>query len=377
MISETETEIVARPPAPARRFFARSREGDVLGAEVQGFLPDFCNGRTLFHVAVIAEMLAIIVTIVSPQIPVAQTRVAQLALVSLFVQWIALSNAAVLCYARATLNRLPPARAVAAAMLLLLVITYVVGELALLTLWGAKLIESPRPYWNAYFHVQNLTIATIVQALALRYFIARHAQRRSLEAETRARIDVQRARLRPHFLFSTLNVIASLIRVNPPQAEKAVENMADLVRGMLSEDEFLVPVRNELAIAQKYLDIEGLRLDTRLKVDWDVAKYPRAAVMPVLTLQPILEYVIQTCIEPVPEGGRVVARLREEGGRIVTEISAVHPRLRGREAPDTRGLDNLRGRLESHYGDQAHLELRDDAQMLTVSVTLPLRGETT
>lgn len=351
----------------------------LLGADTDaptdGFLPNFCRGRTLFAVVVIAEMLAIIVTIVAPQMPLAQNRVAQLVLVSLFVQWIALTDAAALCFMRPILNRLPLARAMIAAMLMLLVITWAVGELALLVLWGAGVLDSPRPYWNAYFHVQNLTIATIVQALALRYFLARHAQRRSLEAETRARIDLDRARLRPHFLYSTLNVIASLIRVNPPQAEKAVENMADLVRGMLSEDEFLVPVRNEIAITQKYLDIEALRLDSRLKVDWDIGKYPRAAVMPVLTLQPLFEYAIQTCVEPAPEGGRVLARLRDDAGRIAVEISAPRSRARSREAPDTRGLDNLRARLDNHYGGQAVLEVRDEDRILTMSVTLPLRGE--
>lgn len=351
----------------------------LLGADTDaptdGFLPNFCRGRTLFAVIVIAEMLAIIVTIVAPQMPLAQNRVAQLLLVSLFIQWIALTDAVALCYMRPILNRLPLAHAMIAAMLMLLVITWAVGELALLVLWGADVLDSPNPYWNAYFQVQNLTIATIVQALALRYFLARHAQRRSLEAETRARIDLDRARLRPHFLYSTLNVIASLIRINPSQAEKAVENMADLVRGMLSEDEFLVPVRNEIAITQKYLDIEALRLDSRLKVDWDIGKYPRAAVMPVLTLQPLFEYAIQTCVEPAPEGGRVLARLRDDAGRITMEISAPRPRARSREAPDTRGLDNLRTRLDNHYGGQAVLEVRDEDRILTMSVTLPLRGE--
>ena len=86
-----------------------------------------------------------------------------------------------------------------------------------------------------------------------------------------------------------MNIIASLIRSDPPKAESALEDIADLFRMMLNQNEMLVPLKNEIDLAQKYLAIEKLRLDNRLTVNWDIGTFPRKAAMPVLTLQPLLE----------------------------------------------------------------------------------------
>jgi two-component system sensor histidine kinase AlgZ len=361
------------------RLFGAAAE-DPAAAPDSGFLPDFCQGWTVFSVAVVAEILAIIIVLVSPQIPFAESRLGNLFLVSLFIQWIALTSAAALCGARRFLNRLSKLRAVALAYLMLLCVTWLVGEAALWALWLAGSIGSPQPEWNAYFHVQNLTVAALINAMALRYFIGRHQLRQRTLSEARAKVQALRSRIRPHFLFNTMNTIAALTRSAPAQAETAIENMADLVRIMLTDDENLVPVGNEIAIARKYLAIESLRLDNRLAVDWDVGKFPRKAVLPVLTLQPLLEHAIQCGVEPAPEGGRITVRLWEADERIHIEVTHPLPRpRRGARTPvpeaDETALDNLRQRLETHYGTAAVLETNDEAGRLKVAVTLPTRGE--
>ena len=133
-----------------------------------------------------------------------------------------------------------------------------------------------------------------------------------------------------------MNIIASLIRSAPDKAETAVVDMADLFRTMLGDSENLVPVSNEIAIAKKYLDIETLRLDNRLRVDWHVGKFPRKAVMPVLVLQPLLENAIQHGIEPIPTGGAISVRLREENDIIHILVTNPLPRLRSKTAGDAR-----------------------------------------
>jgi len=341
-----------------------------------GFLPNFCNGWTIFNLVIIAEMLAIVISLVSPEIPIGGNKFGNLLLISLFIQWIALTSATALCLSRKYLNRLSDLRALVMAYLMLLCVTWLVGEAALWVLWLAHLIGSPRPEWNEYFHVQNLTIAAIVNALALRYFLARHHLKQRTLSEARARVQALRARIRPHFLFNTMNVIASLTRSAPAQAETAIENMADIFRTMLADDENLVPIKNEIAIAQKYLDIEHLRLDNRLRVEWDVGKFPRKAVVPVLTLQPLLENAIQCGIEPLAEGGGIRLRLWEENETI--NITVTNPMPRGRSRPthgeDEMMLDDLRLRLESHYGKTAKMEVARGEDQLTVAVTLPTRG---
>jgi two-component system sensor histidine kinase AlgZ len=340
------------------------------------FLPNFCRGRAIGGIVLIAELLAIVITLVTRRI---STNLFQdLLLVSLFVQWIALASAATLCGARRFLDGLPNARALGFAYLLLLGVVLVVSEAAVWVMWLAGMVGTPRPEWYAYFHIQNFTVAAIIDALALRYFLARHQLRQRTLSEARAKIEVLRSRIRPHFLFNTMNIIASLIRSAPDKAETAVVDMADLFRTMLGDSENLVPVNNEIAIAKKYLDIEALRLDSRLRVDWSVGKFPRKAVMPVLILQPLLENAIQHGIEPIPSGGVIGVRLWEVNDIIHIQVTNPLPRVRSKSPmtplPSEHTLDNLRLRLESHYGNAARLNITQEPERFSVAVEIPIRG---
>jgi two-component system sensor histidine kinase AlgZ len=242
---------------------------------------------------------------------------------------------------------------------------------------AAGQISTARPEWYPYFHIQNFTVAAILEALALRYILARHQLRQRTLSEARARLEVARARLRPHFLFNTMNIIASLIRSAPDKAEAALEDMADLFRSMLGESESLVPVNNEIAIARKYLEIERLRFDTRLEVEWDIGKFPRRTVVPALTLQPLLENAIQHGIEQNPAGGTISVRLWEDGEHLNIAVMNPLPRVRSKSpVAGTREhtLDNLRLRLESHYGPAAQLVTTEDRDRFTATVRIPTRG---
>ena len=343
------------------------------------FLPNFCGGRTIGGIVLIAEMLAIVITLVTRRF--SENLFQDLLLVSLFVQWIALSGAATLCAARRFLNHLPNSRALGFAYLLLLAVTLVISEAAMWVLWLVGTISSARPEWYAYFHIQNFTVSAIINALALRYFLARHQLRQRTLSEAQARIEVLRSRIRPHFLFNTMNIIASLIRSAPDKAEVAVVDMADLFRTMLADSENLVPVSNEVAISKKYLDIEMLRLDNRLRVDWNVGKFPRKAVMPVLILQPLLENAIEHGIEPIPTGGLIAIRLWEESGTIHITVTNPLPKPRGKSPASTplrpeQTLDNLRLRLQSHYGKDARLNITQEPERFSVAVEIPIRGGT-
>jgi two-component system sensor histidine kinase AlgZ len=341
------------------------------------FLPNFCIGRAIGGIVLIAELLAIVVTLVTRRI--FDNLFQDLLLVSLFVQWVALSGAATLCAARHFLNGLPNSRALGFAYLLLLGVVLVISEAAVWVLWLAGVVNSPRPEWYAYFHIQNITVAAIIYALTLRYFLARHQLRQRTLSEARAKIEVLRSRIRPHFLFNTMNIIVSLIRSAPDKAETAVVDMADLFRTMLGDSENLVPVSNEVAIARKYLDIEALRLDDRLRVDWNVGKFPRKAVMPVLILQPLLENAIQHGIESIPTGGVIGVRLWEDSDKIHILVTNPLPRLRSKPAaaapsPNEHAMDNLRLRLASHYGGAARIEITQEPERFSVAVEIPIRG---
>ncbi len=362
-----------------RRLDTGALVDNTLTVEDTQFLPDFCKGWIVFNVVVIAEMLAIVITLVVPRNIISPFVLQDLFVISVYVQWIALGGTTVLCLAGKYLNRLPNLRALGMAYLLLLCTTWLVTETAVWLLWLAGEIGSARPDWYNHLHIVSITISAFVYALLLRFFVAKHELKQRTVSEERTRIQAMLSRIRPHFVFSSMNIIASLTRSDPGKAESAIEDMADLFRMMLSQDETLVPLRNEIEIAQKYLAIEGLRLDNRLRVDWDIGKFPRKAVMPVLTLQPLLENAIRHGIEPIAAGGVITVRLWEHADRIYIKITNPMPRTKPRKTEDTHSMSlaDIRLRLRSHYGDAATLEFGREGDQFIVTVVLPIRGEKT
>ena len=339
----------------------------------EGFLPDFCSAPVVLNIVIIAEMFAFMATLITRRISV--NILEDLLLISLFVQWMAIASVAALCYARRYLNRLPNMRAGAMAYALLLLITLLVSEAAIWLLYALGRIGTPRPEWHAYFHIQNFTVSILVNGLALRYLLAKHELRQRTLSEARAKIQALQSRIRPHFVFNSLNIIASLTRNEPTRAENAIEDMADLFRMMLSEDEQLVPVKKEIDVAKKYLALETLRLDQRLHVEWDVGTFPRKAAVPVLTLQPLLENAVRHGIEALPAGGTIGVRLWEEDGKIHIRVDNPYPvKSKARADSPSRSLDNIRQRLQSHYGDAARLEADGENGHYTVTAVVPMRG---
>ena len=154
--------------------------------ESAGFLPNFCRGDMLVNVVVIAQLLALVITLITKRISL--NIFEDLLLISLFIQWIALSSAGAVCGLRRFLNQLPKLYALGATYVLLLLITVVISEAAVWLLWIMGKIPSPRPGWYSYFHVQNLSISIVVNALALRYLLGVHELQQRTASEERAKI---------------------------------------------------------------------------------------------------------------------------------------------------------------------------------------------
>src|SRR5690606_31316183 len=163
---------------------------------------------------------------------------------------------------------------------------------------GYRLLEPAALAGPREFVLRSLGVAGIVAAVALRYLYMQHEWKRRLESESAARIEALQARIRPHFLFNSLNTIAAMIEAAPKAAEAAVEDLADLFRAALAANSRLVPLCDELALARGYLALEHLRLGERLQVEWDVDTLPVDALVPPLTLQPLLENAVYHGIEP-------------------------------------------------------------------------------
>lgn len=337
-----------------------------------GVIPDFCRGEMVLNVVVLAQFVAIIFTIVTPRLTA--SIFADLFLISIFIQWIALMSVSALCLARPYLNHLPERRALLMAYLLLLCITWLVGELALWILATFELVSSARPSWYGYFHAQNLTLSAIINALALRYFVARHQLRLKTQSEERVRAEILRQKIRPHFLFNSMNIIASLTQRAPVRAEAAIEDVAELFRLMLDETKDLVPLHSEIRLARKYIKLEKLRLEQRLNVNWHVDSVPRTVKTPVLILQLLLENAVSHGIEQLPEGGDIdiSVGMSEDEKHLLMEVANPLPERQWEGGPEHgSALDNIRLRLRDHYGDEASLKIEKDTGRFRVIISHP------
>jgi len=339
------------------------------------FLPDFCEARAVLAIVLIAALLAIVLALARQTVHGAFWI--DLARTSAYLLWTGLSCAAVLCKARPWLAGKPLRAAALAALGLLVGTVAVVSELVYWAgqAWamrtGGPSALFPQQHWS--FLLPNLLIAAIVGALALRYFYVASEWKRSIELEARSRVRALQARIRPHFLFNSMNTIASLTRSDPARAEEAIEDLADLFRISLSEARAQITLREELEVARIYQRIEQLRLGERLQVRWKVAELPPDAIVPSLLLQPLLENAIGHGIEPLPEGGTVTVQGRSEGNQVVIEISnPVSATARSVRNGNRMALDNIRQRLELAFPRRASVTVEDGGEHYRVTLRFPL-----
>ena len=293
-----------------------------------------------------------------------------LARTSLFLLWTGLVCAALLCALRRRLGRLGVGRGSAIVLALLTAVVAAVsgaavylGRGALIPAAGAFFPSRPGP-----FVLRNVGIGFVIAAVALRYFYVSHQWRRNIEMRAAARVHALQARIRPHFLFNSMNTIASLTRSDPALAEQAVQDLADLFRASLSDQRQTITLEEELEVARTYQRIEELRLGARLKVSWKVAGLPRDARVPGLLLQPLLENAIYHGIEPRPAGGTVTITGELAGGLITLIVrNPVGERQSEREG-NRLALANIRERLGLLYGDVALVKAGrfDDEYIVTL-----------
>ncbi|GAB4350080.1 MAG: sensor histidine kinase [Gammaproteobacteria bacterium] len=339
------------------------------GSNDELFLPDFCAIRAVFGIVVIAQLLAFVLVLGGAG--GSGDIWADLSLVSLFIQWVALSSAVLLCYLRRWLRPLGNRYAALLSYALLLAVTWLLSEAAyrLLALYGSYLVNEG-VHWE--FLARNMAISAIVSALMLRYFYVQYQWKRNLEAETEARFTALQARIRPHFLFNSMNTIASLTRSDPALAEQVVEDLADLFRVTLSDDRKLVSLEDELNHAKRYLNIERLRLGDRLVVNWETGGLPATLQLPALTLQPLLENAIYHGIEPLAGGGTIDVHGEIEGREAVLEITNPRPGGGTSARQGTRtALDNVRQRLMAAFGGD-RVEVEETEATYRVRLHLPL-----
>ena len=188
-----------------------------------------------------------------------------------------------------------------------------------------------------------------------------------------ARLQALTVRMRPHFLFNSLNAVLGVIRSDPRRAEQALEEMSDVFRSVMKENRELITIGDELELCERYLGLERLRLGDRLRVREDLDGVPMDALIPPLMLQPILENAVYHGIEPLSDPGEVALFGTLKGGDLVLEVSNPRAPAGSSHAGNQMAMENIRERLMLFYDLEASLSIESDEQHYRVRIRVPYR----
>jgi two-component system, LytTR family, sensor kinase len=237
--------------------------------------------------------------------------------------------------------------------------TYISGLQVLVWLCAPMVVGIALKVWNA-----------------LRIELKLEEQKRLL---LEARLDALQRQINPHFLFNTLNSIASLVRSQPELAREMTVKLANILRALLKDHDTYVPLRDELRFTDDYLDIEVVRFGVdKLRVEKEIDPRTLDVLVPSILLQPLIENSIKHGLEPRIHGGTVTLRSRLEGDRIFIEVADDGVGMGNRPASALRragagiGMKNVQERLEVLYGSQAQFKVvSNPGRGTSVSIEIP------
>src|SRR4051812_15202759 len=218
---------------------------------------------------------------------------------------------------------------------------------------------------------RTLVITVLATASLLAYFYL-HTKAFS-PALAEARLQALQARIRPHFLFNSLNAVLALIRRDPKRAERSLENLADLFRTLMADARRFVRLADEIALLERYAEIEQLRLGDRLRITWELDAAPSDALLPPMVLQPLLENAVYHGVEPGTGVGEVLVRIERRGERVLAVIDNPYLEKGNQRAGNRMALDNIRERLALFFDAEARLETRIGNGRYRVDIEIPYR----
>jgi two-component system sensor histidine kinase AlgZ len=318
-------------------------------------LPNFCNlGVMLRSMVAVNILLAAAAVIRAPSLDEAGHEMMAFAA---FGEPMLIVSLALLCLARRWLVTLGYGTAYLVIAVFELALAYAFHLLA-----ANVSIAQQMPF------AQLAAITVFVAGLSLAYFDFR--ARALSPAVAEARIQALQARIRPHFLYNSINAVLALMRSDSRRAERALEDLADLFRVLMADNRTLAPIANEVELARQYLALEELRLGERLRVVWRIETMPPDALVPPLVLQPLVENAVYHGIEPSQSGGAIEIDVGLAGKQIVMELRNPYPGEGKHAAGNKMAITNIRERLQLHYDAEASMrsEVKDGSYRVTIRV---------
>jgi two-component system, LytTR family, sensor histidine kinase AlgZ len=317
-------------------------------------IPDCCNIGVIFRTLLGVNVLALVAMVAPAQGLVAGLK--EFVDASLLIELVCLWSLFALCALRRLLvlpalaGRLPPS----VQRLLCGLVPGAATALLIRSMAGASWFFSH----EANHDVLGGALAALIAGLAIQHYFELRTRAFS-PTLVEARLQALQARIRPHFLFNSLNAVLSLIRTEPRRAESALEDLAELFRVLMSDPRAMTTLDEELRLCRQYLSIEQLRLGDRMAVDWDMGNVDefvlRRAKVPVLLIQPLLENAVHYGVEPATSPVRLQIQVSRNGDRLqVLVVNPYHGEHAG-PAGNQIALHNIRERLELLYDLEGQL----------------------
>ena len=328
-------------------------------------LPDFRNLGVMARVLLGVNLLALAGALVAA--PDLARSLERFIAAAMLVEPLLLACVAALYVLSPVLQALPYAGGCAAVAAL--VLAFAAGARAAL----APLGDPPLPDLG-----RTLALAALATATLLAYF--RLFSRAHSPALVEARLQALQSRIRPHFLFNSLNAILSVIRRDPRRAERALEDLADLFRTLMGDARRFVRLADEIALLERYAEIEQLRLGERLRITWELDTAPSDALMPPLVLQPLLENAVYHGVEPGTGIADVLVHIERRGNRVLARIenplAEDAPPVEGGRGGNRMALENIRERLALFFDAEARMEATRGGGRYRVELEMPYRHAT-
>ena len=220
------------------------------------------------------------------------------------------------------------------------------------------------------FYIWRLALLSgMLSALLLIYFKLRAMSLTTALHD--ARLQALQARIRPHFLFNSINAVLSIVRADPRRAEAALEDMADLFRMAMGENREMVPLRREIELSRQYLALEKLRLGERLMENWQIDEALNDALIPPLMLQPLLENAVYHGIEPLSEGGLIEVKIHRKGTELHLDVNNPCRTQPASHNGNKMALENIRERLALKFDVEAKYTVDSGKDYYHVHIQLP------
>ena len=339
--------------------------------KTRAWLTNYCDNLRIFISVIMIQIVVVIYSL--SFFENSFDFLHKFSVLTLVSQFIGLTILILLCKLKHFFNSLNVVTGVIVLSLFIVVVTslmaQIIGFLDFRLTFGLFLNREEINYLNF-----KLSLAYIIIFLALsRYFYIQDQWQKQIRKLSDARLIALQARIKPHFLFNTLNSISSLIAIDSNRAEKAIGDLSGLMRRGFSNKEKFICIEEELQWIEQYLALEKLRLDSRLKYSISCEEELYKVEIPVLCIQPLVENAILHGIQPLENGGLIDIQIFKKDNQLM--IRVINPYLKSaskKTQSNGMALKNIKERLELYYGKKGFMKINDIDEMFIVEIGLPL-----